>query len=153
MTDVSLFERFNSTFDIAGLQEDIANASNGNFEEVPHGDYEVAITKIELGETGPNSKTPGMPLAKVWFKIVAGDFKGQLIFMNQNLTSGRGIHMMNTFLESLESGIVVSFENFVQYANLMESVFKAVESDEFQLAYGQNNKGYNTYNIVQKFEK
>lgn len=153
MTDVSLFERFNSTFDIAGLQEDIANASNGNFEEVPHGDYEVAITKIELGETGPNSKTPGMPLAKVWFKIVAGDFKGQLIFMNQNLTSGRGIHMMNTFLESLESGIVVSFENFVQYANLMESVFKAVENDEFQLAYGQNNKGYNTYNIVQKFQK
>lgn len=153
MTDVSLFERFNSTFDIAGLQEDIANASNGNFEEVPHGDYEVAITKLELGETGPNSKTPGMPLAKVWFKIVAGDFKGQLIFMNQNLTSGRGIHMMNTFLESLESGIVVSFENFVQYANLMESVFKAVESDEFQLAYGQNNKGYNTYNIVQKFQK
>lgn len=151
MTDVSLFERFNSAFDIAGLQEDIANASNGNFEEVPHGDYEVAITKIELGETGPNSKTPGMPLAKVWFKIVAGDFKGQLIFMNQNLTSGRGIHMMNTFLESLESGIVVSFENFVQYANLMESVFKAVENDEFQLAYGQNNKGYNTYNIVQKF--
>lgn len=151
MTDVSLFERFNSTFDIAGLQEDIANASNGNFEEVPHGDYEVAITKLELGETGPNSKTPGMPLAKVWFKIVAGDFKGQLIFMNQNLTSGRGIHMMNTFLESLESGIVVSFENFVQYANLMESVFKAVENDEFQLAYGQNNKGYNTYNIVQKF--
>lgn len=153
MTDVSLFERFNSTFDIAGLQEDIANASNGNFEEVPHGDYEVAITKLELGETGPNSKTPGMPLAKVWFKIVAGDFKGQLIFMNQNLTSGRGIHMMNAFLESLESGIVVSFENFVQYANLMESVFKAVESDEFQLAYGQNNKGYNTYNIVQKFQK
>lgn len=153
MTDVSLFERFNSTFDIAGLQEDIANASNGNFEEVPHGDYEVAITKLELGETGPNSKTPGMPLAKVWFKIVAGDFKGQLIFMNQNLTSGRGIHMMNTFLESLESGIVVSFENFVQYANLMESVFKAVENDEFQLAYGQNNKGYNTYNIVQKFQK
>lgn len=151
MTDVSLFERFNSTFDIAGLQEDIANASNGNYEEVPHGDYEVAVTKIELGETGPNSKTPGMPLAKVWFKIVAGDFKGQLIFMNQNLTSGRGIHMMNTFLESLESGIVVSFENFVQYANLMESVFKAVENDEFQLAYGQNNKGYNTYNIVQKF--
>lgn len=151
MTDVSLFERFNSAFDIAGLQEDIANASNGNFEEVPHGDYEVAITKLELGETGPNSKTPGMPLAKVWFKIVAGDFKGQLIFMNQNLTSGRGIHMMNTFLESLESGIVVSFENFVQYANLMESVFKAVENDEFQLAYGQNNKGYNTYNIVQKF--
>lgn len=153
MTDVSLFERFNSTFDIAGLQEDIANASNGNYEEVPHGDYEVAVTKIELGETGPNSKTPGMPLAKVWFKIVAGDFKGQLIFMNQNLTSGRGIHVMNTFLESLESGIVVSFENFVQYANLMESVFKAVENDEFQLAYGQNNKGYNTYNIVQKFQK
>lgn len=148
MDNMALFEKFNESFDVAGLQEDIANAGTTEYKEVPHGDYEVAIGKLELGES-----KKGLPQAKVWFKIVAGEYKGQLIFMNQNLTSGFQIHTMNEFLESLESGLDVSFENFVQYANLLESVFNAIESDEFQLAYGENSKGFNTYTIVQKFQK
>lgn len=152
MSDTALFEKFNSSFDLEGLKADVTNAaSGGDYEDVPHGDYEVSIAKLELGETGPKSKAPGMPQAKVWFKIVAGDFKGQLIFMNQNLTNGFGIHTMNKFLESLDSGIGISFENFVQYANLLESVYQAVANDEYQLAYGENAKGYNTFNIVTKF--
>lgn len=148
MDNMALFEKFNESFDVAGLQEDIANAGTTEYKEVPHGDYEVSIGKLELGES-----KKGLPQAKVWFKIVAGEYKGQLIFMNQNLTSGFQIHTMNEFLESLESGLDVSFENFVQYANLLESVFNAIESDEFQLAYGENSKGFNTYTIVQKFQK
>lgn len=152
--DTTLFEKFNSSFDIKGLQEDIANAGNSERVDVPVGDYEVAITKLELGETGEKSKNPGAPMVKVWFKIVAGDYKGQLIFMNQMLTSGFGIHTMNQFLDSLESGESIVFEDFVQYANLLESVFKAIDGRyEYQLAYGKNNKGYSTYNIVQKFDK
>lgn len=146
--DTSIFEKFNESFDVAGLQEDIANAGTTNFEEVPCGDYEVAITKLELGES-----KKGLPQAKVWFKIVAGDFKGQLIFMNQNLTTAFQFHIMNEFLNSLDSGIEILFVDFVQYADLMRSVFEAVENDEFQLAYGTNNKEFNTYNIVQKFQK
>lgn len=149
MTDMSVFEKFNSAFDVEGLRSDIANAGNTDFKEVPHGDYEVAITKLELGES-----KKGLPQAKVWFKIVAGDFKGQLIFMNQNLTSCFGIHSMNEFLEKLDTGIEIAFEDFVQYANLLASVFKAVDGKyEYQLAYGENSKGFNTYNIVQTFTK
>lgn len=143
-----IFTKFNENFDIAGLQEDIANAGTTTFEEVPHGDYEVSITKLELGES-----KKGLPQAKVWFKIVAGDFKGQLIFMNQNLTSGFQIHTMNTFLEHLDSGYDIVFQDFVQYANLMASAFEAIKEDEYQLSYTQNAKGFNVYTIVQKFKK
>lgn len=148
--DASLFEKFNETFDVDGLKEDAANAGNPTERvEVPHGDYEVAITKLELGES-----KKGLPQAKVWFKIVAGDYKGQLIFMNQNVTGGFQIHTMNEFLESLEAGLPVVFEDFVQYAELLDAVFKAVDGRfEYQLAYGENSKGFNTYNIVQKFVK
>jgi hypothetical protein len=120
--------------------------------EVPKGDYEVKVVKIELGETGEKSKTPGMPMAKVWFEVVAGDYKGQKIFMNQMLTSAFGFHTMNEFLNSLETGVTASFENFVQYADLFAQVFNEVDGKaEYQLAYGENNKGYATYTIVQKF--
>lgn len=153
----NIFEKFNGLFGeegLAGLKDDIASAasSDGDFVEVPKGEYEVKVTKIELGETGEKSKTPGMPMAKVWFDILAGDFKGQKIFMNQMLTTGFGIHKMNEFLSSLETGITVQFENFGQYADLFKQIFDAVDGKaEFQLSYGANNKGYSTYTIVQRF--
>ena len=150
----NVFEKFNEMFDLAGLQNDIeaASANTGEFVEVPKGDYEVKVVKIELGETGENSKTPGMPMAKIWYEVLAGDYKGQKIFQNQMLTSGFGIHKMNELLTSLESGISIQFENFTQYADLFGKVFDAVDGKaEYQLHYGENKKGFNTYEIVQKF--
>lgn len=150
----NIFEKFNSMFDIDGLKKDIADAANsgGDFKEVPKGDYEVKVVKIELGETGEKSKTPGMPMAKVWFEVLAGEYKGQKIFMNQMLTSAFGFHKMNEFLDSLATGIPVVFENFAQYADLFSQIFDAVDGKaEYQLAYGENNKGYSTYSIVQRF--
>lgn len=150
----NMFAKFNEMFDIAGLKQDVEQAasSSGDFVDVPKGDYEIKVVKIELGETGEKSKNPGMPMAKVWFEIVAGEFKGQKIFMNQMLTSGFGIHKMNEFLTSLESGIPVVFENFDQYHDLFAQIFDAVDGKaEYQLSYGENNKGYSTYTIVQKF--
>lgn len=150
----NIFAKFNEMIDVEGLVKDVESAasSSGDFVEVPKGDYEVKVVKIELGETGEKSKTPGMPMAKVWFEILAGDFKNQKIFMNQMLTSGFGIHKMNEFLDSLETGIPVQFENFEQYAELFAQIFDAVDGKaEYQLCYGENNKGYATYTIVQKF--
>ena len=149
-----IYEKFNAMFDVEGLKEDInkAEENSGEFVEVPKGDYEVKIVKLELGETSEKSKNPGAPMAKVWFEIVAGDYKGQKIFQNQMLTTGFGIHKMNEFLTSLETGIPVQFENFTQYADLFKQIFDSVDgTSEYQLAYGENNKGYSTYTIVQKF--
>lgn len=150
-----LFQKFNEAFDVEGLKADVAAAADGNveFKEVPKGSYEVKVTKIELGVTGENSKNPGMPMAKVWFDILAGDYKGQKIFMNQMLTSGFGIHKMNELLTSLETGIQVVFENFEQYAELMTLIFNEVDGKgEYELAYGENNKGFSTYTIIQRFQ-
>ena len=151
----NIFEKFNSMIDVEGLKKDVEEAANnsGDFVEVPHGDYEVKVVKIELGETGEKSKNPGMPMAKVWYEIIAGDYKGQKIFQNQMLTTGFGIHKMNELLNSLETGIPVVFENFSQYADLFKQIFDAVDGKaEYALAYGENNKGYATYNITQRFE-
>ena len=150
----NIFEKFNQMMDVAGLKKDVeaAKSGGGDFVEVPKGDYEVKIVKLEIGETGEKSKNPGAPMAKVWFEILAGEYKGQKIFMNQMLTSGFGIHKMNEFLESLETGALVVFENFQQYNDLFNQIFTDVDGvAEFQLSYGENNKGYSTYTIVQRF--
>lgn len=144
----NIFAKFNQMMDVDGLKQDVESAASntGDFVEVPKGDYEVKISKLELGES-----KKGMPMAKVWFTIIAGEFKNQKIFMNQMLTTGFGIHKMNEFLDTLETGVPVVFENFEQYGDLLNQIFAEVDGKaEYQLAYGEN-KGFGTYNIVQRF--
>lgn len=150
-----MFAKFNEMFGgEAGLRDlkndiDAQNSKNGDFVEVPHGDYEVKIVKIELGQSKKE-----MPMGKVWFEVLAGEYKGQKIFMNQMLTSAFGFHKMNEFLNSLETGITVVFENFEQYADLFAQIFAEVDGKaEYQLAYTANPKNdkFSDYNIVQRF--
>ena len=150
-----MFAKFNEMFGgeegLRDLQNDIASqgSKTGDFVEVPHGDYEVKVVKIELGQSKKE-----MPMAKVWFEVLAGEYKGQKIFMNQMLTSAFGFHKMNEFLNSLETGITVVFENFQQYANLFAQIFAEVDGKaEYQLAYTANpkNEKFSEYNIVQRF--
>lgn len=148
----NIFEKFNSMIDVAGLKQDVDNAATktGDFVEVPKGEYEVKVVKIELGE----SKSE-LPMAKVWFEILAGEYKGQKIFMNQVLTTGFAIHKMNEFLTSLETGIPVMFENFTQYGELFAQIFAEVDGKaEFQLSYTENPKNpkFSNYAIVQRFK-
>ena len=147
----NVFAKFNEMFDLSGLKTDIESAASntgGDFVEVPDGSYEVKVSKIELGE----SKKTQMPMMKVWFDILAGEYKGQKIFCNQMLTSGFSIHKANELLTAFESGVPVSFENFEQYADVMTQVFNAIDgTGEYELAYGHNNKGFATYTIVQRF--
>lgn len=150
-----MFAKFNEMFGgetgLRDLQNDIAaqNTKTGDFVEVPHGDYEVKVVKIELGQSKKE-----LPMAKVWFEILAGEYKGQKIFMNQMLTSAFGFHKMNEFLNSLETGVTVGFENFQQYADLFAQIFAEVDGKaEYQLAYTANpkNEKFSDYAIVQRF--
>jgi hypothetical protein len=147
----NIFAKFNDMIDVEGLKKDVETAASntGEFVEVPHGDYEVKVSKIELTES-----KKGLPMAKVWFDILAGEFKGQKIFCNQMLHTGFGIHKMNELLNSFETGITVQFENFEQYADLFNQIFNEVDGKaEFQLSYTANTKNpnFSEYMIVQKF--
>lgn len=90
------FSKFDNEMDLAGLMEDIENAAkdggNGDFKEVPLGDYEVSIDKLELGVS-----KKGSPMLICWFKILNGEYKNSRLFMNQVMTSGNGIHHANEF--------------------------------------------------------
>ena len=143
-----LFAKFDKQFDLAGLKADIqsATANKTEYEEVPDGDYEVAITKMELKES-----SKGSPMLSVWFKIVDGSRKNQLIFMNQVLTSGFGIHKANTFLRSLGSNLNVDFETFAQYGALIAELFEYAQGFEFALEYTHNAKGFADHKITDIF--
>lgn len=144
------FSKFNKAFDINALKNDVQEAADngGNYREVPHGDYEVKIDKLELTES-----KKGDPMVSVWFTILNGEYEKSKIFMNQVITQGFQIHIMNTFLRSLDSGLEIEFDDFEQYAQLLMDVHEAIDSQglEYALAYGES-KGFSTFEIKEVFE-
>lgn len=141
------FSKFDKKVDLEGLKKDIEDSSNNDFKEVPVGNYEVAITKLELDES-----KKGDPMVKVWFKILEGEYKGSLIFMNQVITKGFQIHIVDELLRSLETDIDIHFDSYSQYAELLADVYEAIEGNfEYGLKYGEN-KGFSTFEITDVFE-
>jgi hypothetical protein len=144
------FSKFDSKVDIEGLKRDVQEAATnggGDFKEVPLGAYEVKIKKLEL-----KLSKKGDPMVSCWMQILAGDYKGQLLFMNQVVTKGFQIHIVDDFLRSLESGEVILFESYSQYAQLLMDVAEAIDGKkEYVLEYSEKN-GFNTFKITEVFE-
>ena len=142
------FSKFDKKIDLSNLKSDIVAASEhnvGDYKEVPHGQYEVKVEKLELKE----SKS-GKPMVSAWFRIVAGDFENSVLFMNQVVEQGFQIHIVNEFLRSLESK-EVQFESYTQYAQLLDDILDDIEGAEFAVEYGEN-RGFSTFKITEIFE-
>lgn len=151
---MSIFDKWNKEIDGAALQKDVKEAAeNGKqFEEVPYGTYEVKVDKMEIKECG-SDKHKGEPMLSIWFKIIAGERKGSLIFMNQLLVEGFQIHIANELMRSMDTGVDVEFDgNYEHYNNTILDVLEACDKLEFVLEYGQSKKGYPTFKIEDVFE-
>lgn len=146
--DNSILERFNAEFKSDELSKEVASAS-GERVDVPAGTYEVKIVKLELGESRNHQ-----PMAKVWFKVLTGEYTGQMIFMNQVLTSAFAIKKFNEFLNSLHSEIPVVFTDYVQYSELIDTIYNNIDMVyEYCLDYvDKNEKGYSEYVITDVYD-
>ena len=145
-----MFEKWNSNIDLAGLQQDIKDAQDNNkeFEAVPHGEYEVKLDKLELKAT-----KKGDPMVSAWFTILEGKYKNSKLFMNQVVTQGFQIHIVNEFLRSMKTDIDIDFVDYKQYADLLLDVAEFCDENnlEFAIKY-EDNKGYDKFTITEVFE-
>lgn len=163
---MNAYEKWDNIIDTKGLANDIKeaaeNGGTGEYKEVPHGDYEVAIHQMEL-----KASKKGDPMVSIWFKIVSeGEFKGSFIFFNQVVTQGFQIHIVNemlrmmvsesrnadAFLERIDN-LKVKF-SYKEYENLILDIFELVaESFEYGLKYSANskNKDFSNYEIKEVF--
>ena len=147
---MDMFEKWNSNVDLAGLQKDIKDAQDNNreYDEVPHGEYEVKLDKLELKAT-----KKGDPMVSAWFTILAGKYKKSKLFMNQVVTQGFQIHIVNTFLKSMGTDLNIEFVDYKQYAELLLDVAEFCDENnlEFAIKY-EDNKGYDKFTITEVFE-
>lgn len=119
-------------------------------QEVPNGIYNVKILKMEL------VVSKGDPMVSIWFKIVSdGEYKNSIIFMNQVITQGFQIHIVNELLRMMVSEMgtdapVIEFKTFKQYGNLIMDVFEAIDNNfEFALDYKKGKGEFSKYEITE----
>ena len=145
------FEKFNKLIDIEGLKQDMKELErkNSEFEEVPLGKYEVAIDRMELKETKNGDKV----MLSIVFRIVEGNYKGRLIFYNQVIMNEIGRRIAIQMLMSLKSGLEMTVEDCVEFAELVSRIQDVVKDKyEYLLDYNENNKKFKTYSIVEVYE-
>ena len=147
---MDMFEKWNSNVDLNGLQKDIKDAQENKreYEEIPHGEYEVKVDKMEL-----KSSKKGDPMVSIWFTILEGKYKKSKLFLNQVITQGFQIHIMNTFLKSMGTSVNVEFVDYKQYAEMLMDIAEECDSAglEFAIKY-EDNKGYDKFTITEVFE-
>ena len=145
-----IFEKWNESTDLKGLQDDIKDAQDNNkeFEKVPHGEYEVKIDKMEL-----KASKKGDPMVSIWFTILEGKYKKSKLFLNQVITQGFQIHIVNELLKSMGTDLAIEFVDYKQYADLLLDVAEECDANnlEFAIKY-EDNKGYDKFTITEVFE-
>lgn len=153
----NMFDKWDKAIDTEGLAKDVAeaaeNGGQGNYKEVPHGDYEVVIQQMEL-----KASKKGDPMVSIWFKVVSGDYKGSIIFYNQVITQGFQIHNCNEMLRKIASEMkekpVIEFRTYKQYGELLMDIFEAVEDNyEYGLHYTANkkNKQFSDFKVTEVY--
>ena len=95
-------------------------------------------------------------MVSIWFKIINGEYKNSILFMNQVVTQGFQIHIVNELLRSLvgemEKPIDIDFKNYKQYSELLMDVFEAITGNfEYALSYKENSKGFKTFKVEEVF--
>ena len=147
------FDKIDKSVDLKGLQKDVEEASaNGwDFPTIPAGKYEVKLVSLEILGT----KKDNRPMLSASFKILAGEYKGQRLWMNRVLygtkNDGNMIKSAVGWLDSLESGVPVTFESYKQFNQVVMDVAEAVDGAlEYAVDYDPDR--FNSISIDEVFD-
>jgi len=142
--------------DLKSLENDIRNAKDNNqrnYEEVPCGDYEVTFEKLEL-----STSKSGEFMVVAWMRIVSGDFKNSVLFLNQVINEGWKVDIVCDFINSLGSDVDFpknryDFPSYREVEQLLMDIHEAIDGKfEYAVKYGKTKSDFPTYEIKEVFE-
>lgn len=148
------FDKINRSVDLEGLRKDVENASEngtGDFPPIPAGKYEVALVSLEIKGT----KKDNRPMLAASFKILSGEYENQRLFMNWVIygtkDDGRMIKSAVGWLNTLDSGVDVAFQDYKQFADLVMDVAEAIDG-KIEYAVEYDDSQFNSIKITEVFD-
>ena len=147
------FSKYDTEENLKQIRENANKVVDTEFDEVPPGTYEVALSKLELTK----SKKGNLMLV-VWYTILSGDYENQKLFQYQVVSDGDKVRMFKPLLEMLsDKEIKVEFTTYAKYAELLDEIMEFSEENnlEYSLKYDEKVKDgnvYKTFKILEVFE-
>lgn len=148
------FDKINRSVDLEGLRKGVENASEngtGDFPTIPADKYEVALVSLEIKGT----KKDNRPMLAASFKILSGEYKNQRLFMNRVIygtkDDGRMIKSAVGWLNTLDSGVDVAFQDYKQFADLVMDVAEAIDG-KIEYAVEYDDSQFNSIKITEVFD-
>ena len=148
------FDKINRSVDLEGLRKDVENASEngtGDFPTIPAGKYEVALVSLKIKGT----KKDNRPMLAASFKILSGEYKNQRLFMNRVIygtkDDGRMIKSAVGWLNTLDSGVDVAFQDYKQFADLVMDVAEAIDG-KIEYAVEYDDSQFKSIKITEVFD-
>lgn len=150
------FSAFDKQINLDQLKKDTEeikkNGGTGDFPEIPAGNYNAKVEKLELGAT-----KDGRPMLRAMFRITEGDYKKHCLFFNRVLFGTKNDANMiagaMTWLESLEPSEDVGpivFDGYSDLAELVMDIAEDISDLEYEVEYDPDE--FNSVSIVQAFE-
>lgn len=152
------FSAFDDKIDLKALQEEVENAPDTDFEDVPDGEYIVSIEKMEIKMTKAKDKL----MFAVQCKIKEGEQANRMIFFNRVISGnkntdkwndGKAIKSVRTWVNKLlsEDEEPVSFYNYSDFADQILDVFQSIQGAiELEVKYAAN--AFNPITINEVFD-
>lgn len=139
------FSMFDKKVDLNELQDEVNNAPDIEFDEVPDGIYVVKIEKMEIKLTKAEDKL----MFAVQCKIIEGEQANRNIFFNRVISGnkvsekwndGRAIKSVITWLQKLETNVVPEFINYQDFADCVLDIFQEIQGKvELEVDYKASN--------------
>lgn len=150
------FSAFDKQINLDQLKKDTEeikkNGGTGDFPEIPAGNYNAKVEKLELGAT-----KDGRPMLRAMFRITEGDYKKHCLFFNRVLFGTKNDANMiagaMTWLESLEPSEDVGpivFDGYSDLAELVMDIAEDISDLEYDVEYDPDE--FNSVSIVEAFE-
>jgi len=150
---MSKWDKYNKLIDFDAINKELSEMeqnNNGEWEDVPYDTYEVKVDQMELSES-----KAGNVMVVIRFKILAGEYKGRLIYMRQVVNQAFQFGIVHRFLRSLDSDIDVphGIQSYDELEQLLLDIHENIDGKlEYSLRFDVNKKGYNTFEIVDVYE-
>jgi len=141
------FSKYDTEENLKQIRENANKVVDTEFDEVPPGTYEVALSKLELTK----SKKGNLMLV-VWYTILSGDYENQKLFQYQVVSDGDKVRMFKPLLEMLsDKEIKVEFTTYAKYAELLDEIMEFSEENnlEYSLKYDEKVKYLHKYQEYQ----
>lgn len=128
------FSAFDEKVDLQELQNEVQNAPDNDFANVPDGTYIISIEKMEIKLTKAQDKL----MFAVQAKIKEGEQANRMIFFNRVISGnkvsetwndGRAIKSVCTWVNELlgEDETPVEFVNYADFADQILDVFQSIQ--------------------------